>query len=88
MAVSASGPTTNGILWAVERNGTTAPGVLHAYDPAGSGNGQLKELYNSSQAGSRDTLEAPAAKFNPPLIANGKVFVASLSALTAYGLVP
>jgi hypothetical protein len=56
MAVSASGPTTNGILWAVERIGTTAPGDLHAYDVAGSGNGQLKELYNSNQAGSRETL--------------------------------
>jgi len=88
MAISANGPAADGVLWAVQRNGPTAPGVLYAYDPAGSGNGQLKELYDSAQAGSRDSLGDAAAKFNPPLIANGKVFVASVSKLTAYGLLP
>jgi hypothetical protein len=86
MAVSANG-ATNGILWAVQRNGTGSPGVLYAYDPTNSSNGALKELYNSSQAGSRDTLDV-AAKFNPPTIANGKVFVAGRNALTVYGLLP
>jgi hypothetical protein len=71
----------------VQRNGTTSPGVLYAYDPTNSSNGTLKELYDSSQAGSRDTLDV-AAKFNPPTIANGKVFVAGLSQLTVYGLLP
>jgi hypothetical protein len=86
MAVSANG-ASNGILWAVQRNGTSSPGVLYAYDPTNSTNGVLKQLYNSSQAGSRDTADV-ASKFSIPLIANGKVFVAGLSALTVYGLLP
>jgi hypothetical protein len=86
LAVSANG-SSNGILWAIQRPSASGAGVLRAYDPAGSANGTLKELYNSNQAGSRDTLDA-AAKFNVPLIANGKVFVASVSALTVYGLLP
>jgi hypothetical protein len=88
MAVSASGPASDGILWAIQRNGVAGSGVLYAYDPAGSSNGQLKKLYDSSQAGPRDTLDDPAAKFNPPLVANGKVYVASVSKLTVYGLLP
>ena len=86
MAISANG-STDGILWAVQRNGTTSPGVLYAYDPTNSTGGVLKELYNSSQAGTRDTMGI-AAKFTVPLIANGKVFVAGLSTLTGYGLLP
>jgi fibronectin type 3 domain-containing protein len=86
MAVSASG-SSNGILWAVQRNGTGSPGVLFAYDPMNSTGGVLNELYDSAQAGTRDTLGV-AAKFNIPLIANGKVFVAGTNTLTVYGLLP
>ena len=84
MAASANG-SSNGIIWAVQRNGTN-PGVLYAYN-ASSSSGTLSELYDSSQAGSRDTLDA-AAKFNVPFIANGKVFVAGTTQLTVYGLLP
>jgi hypothetical protein len=86
LAVSASSPTANGILWAVQRNGTAA-GDLRAYDLTASGGGQLTEIYNSDQAGSRDTLGV-AAKFVPPVIANGEVFVAGTDQLTVYGLIP
>jgi len=79
LAISANG-TTNGILWAVQRVDATTPGVLHAYKATDLG----AELYNSNQAGSRDTLDI-AAKFNIPLVANGKVYVASVSQLTVYG---
>jgi phosphodiesterase/alkaline phosphatase D-like protein len=81
LAISANG-NANGILWAVQKN-NTASGTLHAYDAS---NLSL-ELYNSDQAGTRDTLDI-AAKFAIPLVVNGKVFVASNSQLTAYGLLP
>jgi hypothetical protein len=86
LSISANG-TNNGILWVVERFGNlstgTAPGVLRAYDPANLSN----IFYDSNQAGSRDTLDF-AAKFSVPLVINGKVFVASMSQLTIYGLLP
>jgi centrosomal CEP192-like protein len=82
LAISANG-STNGILWAVQRNDVTAPGVLRAYDATNL----RTELYSSNQAGSRDTLDI-AAKFNTPLVANGKVFVVSVGQLTVYGLLP
>jgi len=91
LAISANG-AANGILWAIQRNGdcgtaascaAAAPGVLRAYDA-----GDLSvELYASDQAQSRDVLDF-AAKFSVPLVANGKVFVASASQLTIYGLLP
>jgi hypothetical protein len=81
MAISANG-NSNGILWVVQRNATVA-GVLRAYDATNLGT----ELYNSNQSGSRDTLDL-AAKFSIPLVANGRVFVATQSQLTAYGLLP
>jgi hypothetical protein len=86
-AVSANG-NTNGILWAIQSNGASgndvnAPGVLFAYDATNLAD----ELYDSTESGSRDTMDY-AAKFNVPLVANGKVFVASQSQLTAYGLLP
>jgi fibronectin type 3 domain-containing protein len=84
MAASANG-SSSGIIWAVQRNATN-PGVLYAYN-ATSSSGTLAELYDSSQAGTRDTLDA-AAKFNVPVVANGKVFVAGTTQLTAYGLLP
>jgi len=78
LAISANG-TTNGILWATERTGPGTAGVLHAYKATDLGT----ELYNGNLAGSD-----PAAKFNIPLVANGKVYVASVSQLTVYGLLP
>jgi len=91
MAVSAAG-TSNGILWAIQRNGdcgvqpscgTAAPGVLKAYDASNLG----AMLYSSDQMGSRDMFDF-ATKFSVPLVANGKVFVGSLAQLTVYGLLP
>ena len=78
LAISANG-TTNGILWAVERIGEGTPGVFHAYKATDLGD----ELYNGNLAGSD-----PTAKFNIPLVANGKVYVASVSQLTVFGLLP
>src|SRR5712692_7264471 len=82
---------TNGILWALERVGTdqtgvgtVGPGVLYAFDATNL----ATELYNSNQAaGGRDTLDN-SAKWAAPLIANGKVFVATNGQLTVFGLLP
>ena len=89
--LSASGNgNSNGILWAVQRNGLTTPCTLHAYDAGNLAN----ELYNSDQAGSRDSAGADA-KWAIPLVVNGKVyvatqnqFVATMNQLTVYGLLP
>ena len=46
-----------------------------------------KELYNSNQADTRDTLDE-WDKFSTPVIANGEVLVTATSQLTIYGLLP
>jgi hypothetical protein len=81
LALSANG-VAGAILWSTEKRGA-ANGALHAYDATNL----QAELYNTDQAGSRDTLDA-VAKFAEPLIVNGKVFVVSEGRLTIYGLLP
>ncbi|MEP6918468.1 MAG: hypothetical protein ABJC89_22695, partial [Acidobacteriota bacterium] len=89
LSLSANGGTAGtGILWATlsragDANHTPQPGILRAYD---AGN-VTRELWNSQQNAARDTL-GNFAKFTPPTVANGKVFVASLSnKLVVYGLI-
>ncbi len=81
-AISANG-ATNGILWATHWPGDTSPGILHAYDAANL----ATELYNTSQAASRDTLDV-AVKFSVPTVANGKVYLGMKSSLVVMGLLP
>jgi hypothetical protein len=68
----------HGILWAAENQSTA---VLHAYDAADLSH----ELYNSEQAGPRDSFGA-GNKFITPMIANGKVFVGSANGVGVFGL--
>jgi hypothetical protein len=89
LAISANG-AANGILWSVQRFGPipagygSAPAILRAHDAANLAN----ELYNSTQAGSRDVMDTFAAKFSVPLVVNGKVFVSTEGQLAVYGLLP
>ncbi|MBV8716469.1 MAG: fibronectin type III domain-containing protein [Chloroflexi bacterium] len=89
MGLSSNGNAA-GILWAIQRfgtdpagGGTVANGVLHAFDATSLAN----EVYTSAQAGTRDQLDQ-TAKWSAPLVANGHVYVASLTRLTVYGLLP
>jgi len=66
----------SGILWAVEKGAS----VLHAYDATTLS----RELYNSSQNATRDSLGA-AIKFAPPLVVNGKVYIGTRNSLVVYG---
>lgn len=77
MSVSSNG-SSNGIVWVIEASGVN---VLHAYDASDVS----KELYNSSQAGSRDQFGA-AIRFTVPTVVNGKVFVAGQTQLAVFGL--
>ena len=91
LGMSANG-TAGGILWVIQRvdldpvggTGTRGPGVLHAFDATNL----AVELYASDQgANGRDAIDY-AAKWSAPLIANGKVYVATNTQLTIFSLLP
>ena len=77
----------DGILWATtptnnDANQRTVPGILRAYDANDLGN----ELWNSYQNRFYDDF-GNYAKFTPPTVANGKVYLATFSnQLSVYGL--
>ena len=81
-SLSANG-TSNGIVWEIDNsnhdNGGAA--ILRAYDATDVS----KELYDSTQAGSRDTA-GTALKFTVPTVAGGKVFVGTANELDIYGM--
>jgi len=88
-SISANG-TNSGILWDIDNSAYigdnpagSGPSVLHAYDATNL----ATELYNSTQAGTRDTAGL-ALKFTVPTIAKGRVYVPTASELDIYGLLP
>jgi len=81
-AISANG-SANGIVWALETNGSGAPVVLRAYSAADVST----QLYNSNQNLARDN-PGQAVKFTVPTIANGKVYVGAQRQLSVFGLLP
>lgn len=90
LAVSANGTNAGtGIVWASHQysgdaNQAVRPGVLRAFDARNVG----VELWNSEQFSARDTV-GNFAKFVPPTVANGTVYLATFSnRLLVYGLLP
>ncbi len=92
LALSSNGSTAGtGILWANDCGGySPKPGVLYAFDAV-----TLQELWDSNMVASRDSL-ANGAKFLPPVVANGKVYMGTFGSSTdgsncyviVYGLLP
>jgi hypothetical protein len=77
-SISANG-TTNAIVWTI-RN-ANGPAVLHAFDATDVS----RELYNSTQAGGRDSV-GTTVRFSVPTIVDGKVFVPTRSSVVVFGL--
>jgi len=76
--VSANG-SANAIVWAYEN---TTPAVLHAYAAANL----ASELYNSNQAASGRDQFGLGNKNIVPVVADGKVFVATTNSVAIFGL--
>jgi hypothetical protein len=92
LSVSANGSNAGtGIVWAslpndptLDAGNHTVVGILRAYNAQGVTN----ELWDSQRVSSRDAVPT-FAKFVPPTIANGKVYLATFSGqVNVYGLLP
>ena len=90
MSVSANGTTPgSGILWVTYSsnggsNGNPFPGIVRAFDASNV----THELWNSNQDPGRD-YSGSWAKWCPPTIANGRVYIATFdNVLNVYGLLP
>ncbi len=89
LSISADGSREgSGVVWAThplfgDANKSTVYGIVRAFDASDI----ARELWNSEQY-SDDTL-GYLAKFCPPTVANGKVYIATFSnQLVVYGLLP
>jgi hypothetical protein len=89
-SISANG-TTNGIVWAVERQDALSvmpgakPAILYAYNAT-----DMTMIYNSTQAeGYKYPLDQGGCgnKFAVPTIANGRVYVGTQNELDVFGLI-
>jgi len=76
--VSADG-SSNGVVWMIGQDNDNA--VLCAYNA----NNVTNQIYTAEDAGSRDAAGG-YVKFVPPVVADGKVFVATKTNVTVYGL--
>ena len=90
LSLSANGSATgSGIVWASgaysgSANLRTVAGILRAFDATDL----TQELWDTKQNQGRDDV-GNYAKFSPPTIANGKVYLATFSnQLLVYGLLP
>jgi hypothetical protein len=71
------------LVWEIDNTNhdNGGPAILRAYDASNISN----ELYESTQAGSRDTAGL-ALKFTVPTIAAGRVIVGTTNELDVYGV--
>ena len=79
-SISANG-NLNGIVWVVENTSTA---VLHAF----LASNLATEIYNSNQAANGRDHFGAGNKFITPMIADGKVFVATSNSVAVFGLLP
>ena len=64
-------------------DGAVVPGIVRAFNAQ-----NLTEIWNSEQDPTRDSV-GTFAKFVPPMVANGKLYMATFNnALVVYGLLP
>jgi hypothetical protein len=87
-SISANG-STNGIVWVLNNNSydsactsTATCQILYAYDATNLGH----LLYTSSQAANNRDVPGGEIKFATPTVANGKVYVGSQYAVSAFGV--
>ena len=79
-SISANG-TNDAILWAIQADSSNGgQAVLHACNATNL----AQELYNSAQAGSRDT-PGGTINYTVPTIANGKVYVGTAHSVSVFG---
>jgi hypothetical protein len=71
--------TSNAILWTAEN---ANPAVLHAYDATNL----ARELYNSNQAANGRDNVAAGNKFITVTVADGKVFLGTVTSVGVFGL--
>ena len=90
LSISANGDLVGGgIVWGSASfsgvaTGPSVPGILRAFDATNL----ATELWDSKQNAARDDVGL-YAKFNPPTVANGKVYLGTFSGqLVVYGLNP
>jgi hypothetical protein len=76
LSTSSNSSGGNAIVWALEY---ASPAVLHAYKAT-----DLTELYNSTQAGSRDN-PGNGVQFATPTVSGGKVFVGTANTVAVFG---
>jgi hypothetical protein len=88
ISADTDGPAAHAIVWEVHADTyiqnnyvLNGPAILYAYDASDVS----KELYDSTQAGTRDTAGI-AVRFGVPTVANGRVYVGTQGELDVYGV--
>ena len=79
VSISSNG-ATNGIVWAV----LGGAGGLWAFNAANV----TSAIYNSGQAGSRDSYSNIPGRFITPTVVDGKVYFGTGSSVVVFGLLP